>query len=190
MISQETELSYFVNKPVSMFRTYSVALHQSNNWDYGFNYLYSTLSFTSSFEFLNHWAISPSVDYLSQGFDNTLLRGGESMLLPTLWKGLLSLHSDLAKKFQVKVSANHATAQNDNYRNSFIEATTTIIPYNVLKLSASVNYTETMDNLQYVDTKVLNNSNKYILAHLNQKTLGATFRVDYNITPELSIQYY
>jgi hypothetical protein len=41
-----------------------------------------------------------------------------------------------------------------------------------------------------VDTKVLNNSNKYILAHLNQKTLGATFRVDYNITPELSIQYY
>jgi hypothetical protein len=47
-----------------------------------------------------------------------------------------------------------------------------------------------MDNLQYVETKNLNNSNKYILAHLNQKTLGATFRIDYNITPEISLQYY
>jgi hypothetical protein len=28
------------------------------------------------------------------------------------------------------------------------------------------------------------------LAHLDQKTLGATFRIDYNITPELSLQYY
>jgi hypothetical protein len=47
-----------------------------------------------------------------------------------------------------------------------------------------------MDNMQYVDTKILNPENKYILAHLDQKTLGATFRVDYFITPEISLQYY
>jgi hypothetical protein len=47
-----------------------------------------------------------------------------------------------------------------------------------------------MDNLQYVDTKIMNSENKYILAQLDQKTLGATFRVDYFITPEISLQYY
>ena len=190
LITQESELSYFVNKPVSIFRTYSVALNQNNNWDYGLNYLYSILSLTSSFEFLNHWAISPSVNFMNEGLDNNILRGGESMLLPALWKGSLGLHSDLAKKFYVNLSANHSIGQHDNIRNSFVEATATVIPYNPLKISASVNYTENMDNLQYVDTKVLNNSNKYILAHLSQKTLGATFRIDYNITPEISIQYY
>ena len=190
LISQETEISYFVNKPVSIFRTYSVALNQSNNWDYGFNYLNSGLKFTSSFEFLNRWKISPSVHYTNEGFDNRFLRGGGSMLLPALWEGSLSLQSDASKKFYAKLSANHEVAGKDNYRNSEVEVTATVIPYNVLKLSASINYSENMDNLQYVETKVLNNTNKYILSRLNQKTLGATFRIDYNISPEISIQYY
>ena len=95
-----------------------------------------------------------------------------------------------SKKFYAKLSANHEVAGKDNYRNSEVEVTATVIPYNVLKLSASINYSENMDNLQYVETKVLNNTNKYILSRLNQKTLGATFRIDYNISPEISIQYY
>ena len=190
LIEQETEISYSVNKPVSIFRKYSVEVHQSNNWDYGFNYLNSGLFFTSKLEFLNRWAISPSVHYRNEGLDNRLLRGGESILLPSLWEGSLSLHSDYAKKFFFSLSANHEAAQNDNYRNSSIGASATVIPYNVLKLSVSLDYSEYMDKLQYVGTKILSGSNKYILALLDQKTLGATFRADYNITPEISIQYY
>ena len=190
LVSQETEVSYFVNKPVSIFRTYSAAVHQSNNWDYGLNYLYSGLFLTSKFEFLNQWMVSPSVHFRNEGYDNRMLRGGEAMRLPALWEGSLEFHTDMAKKFIISLNATREAAQNENYRNSFVQATVTTIPYNVLKLSASVNYSENMDNLQYVDTKILGTDIKYILAHLNQKTLGATFRVDYNITPEISIQYY
>lgn len=190
LVSQETEVSYFVNKPVSIFRTYSVAVHQSNNWDYGLNYLYSGLFLTSKFEFLNQWMVSPSVHFRNEGYDNRVLRGGEAMRLPALWEGSLEFHTDMAKKFIISLNATREAAQNENYRNSFVQATVTTIPYNVLKLSASVNYSENMDNLQYVDTKILGTDIKYILAHLNQKTLRATFRVDYNITPEISIQYY
>ena len=190
LVSQETEVSYFVNKPVSIFRTYSAAVHQSNNWDYGLNYLYSGLFLTSKFEFLNQWMVSPSVHFRNEGYDNRLLRGGEAMRLPALWEGSLEFHTDMAKKFIISLNATKEAAKNENYRNSFVQATVTTIPYNVLKLSASVNYSENMDNLQYVDTKILGTDIKYILAHLNQKTLGATFRVDYNITPEISIQYY
>ena len=32
--------------------------------------------------------------------------------------------------------------------------------------------------------------NRYILGTISQKTLGLTFRVDFNLTPEFSIQYY
>ena len=190
LVSQETEVSYFVNKPVSIFRTYSAAVHQSNNWDYGLNYLYSGLFLTSKFEFLNQWMVSPSVHFRNEGYDNRVLRGGEAMRLPALWEGSLEFHTDMAKKFIISLNATKEVAQNENYRNSFVQATVTTIPYNVLKLSASVNYSENMDNLQYVDTKILGTDIKYILAHLNQKTLGATFRIDYNITPEISIQYY
>lgn len=190
LVSQETEISYFVNKPVSIFRTYSVALRQSNNWDYGLNYLYSGVFLTSKLDFLNRWAVAPSVRYRGEGYDNRILRGGASMRLPALWQGSLDFHTDNAKKFIISLNGSHEAAQNGTYRNSFAQATATAIPYNALKLSVSMNYSENMDNLQYVGTKILDGKSKYILAHLNQKTLGATFRVDYNITPEISIQYY
>ena len=190
LLEQETEVSYFVTKPVSIFRSYSFAVHQSNSWDYGANYLYSGLFLTSKLDFLNRWVVSPSLHYRNEGYDNRILRGGPAMLLPALWEGSLDFHTDMARKFIVSLNAAREAARNDSYTNSNVQATVTVIPYNALKLSASLNYSENMDNLQYVDTKVLNTDTKYILAHLNQKTLGATFRIDYNISPEISIQYY
>lgn len=190
LLEQETEVSYFVTKPVSIFRSYSFAVHQSNNWDYGANYLYSGLFLTSKLDFLNRWMVSPSLHYRAEGYDNRILRGGPAMLLPALWEGSLDFHTDMARKFILSLNASTEAARNDSYTNSNLQATVTVIPYNALRLSASLNYSENMDNLQYVDTKVLNTGTKYILAHLNQKTLGATFRIDYNISPEISIQYY
>ena len=190
LLEQETEVSYFVTKPVSIFRSYSFAVHQSNNWDYGANYLYSGLFLTSKLDFLNRWMVSPSLHYRNEGYDNRILRGGPAMLLPALWEGSLDFHTDMARKFILSLNASTEAARNDSYTNSNLQATFTVIPYNALRLSASLNYSENMDNLQYVDTKVLNTGTKYILAHLNQKTLGATFRIDYNISPEISIQYY
>lgn len=190
LVSQETEISYFVTKPVSIFRAYSVALHQHNNWDYGMNYLNSGLFLTSKFEFLNRWVIAPSAYFQNAGYDNRILRGGESMRHPALWSGEFEFNTDKGRKFILSLNGSHEAAQNNAYRNSAIEATVKVIPYNVLKLSASVNYASNMNDMQYVDRKVLVTDIKYILAHLNQKTLGATFRIDYNITPDLSIQYY
>ena len=189
-VEQETDLSYFVTKPVSIFRTYSVSLSQNNHWDYHMNYQNSGLSFHSYMEFLNRWAFSPRVNYRNESLDTRLLRGGNAVLLPDLWEGSIRAHSDYSKKIYFSLSTSHAAAESDHYRNSVYEAEATVIPYNVLKLSLSMNYSENKDNLQYVETKLLNGENKYLMAHLDQKTLGATFRIDYNITPEISIQYY
>ena len=54
----------------------------------------------------------------------------------------------------------------------------------------SVNYSDNLNTLQYIDTKSVNGDQRYIIGTIKQQTIGATFRIDYNITPELSIQYY
>lgn len=190
IVEQKTDVSYFVNKPVSIFRTYSVSLHQSNQWDYTMNYLNSGIYLQSSMEFLNRWALSPTINYHNESLDTRLLRGGDAVLLPPGWEGSIKIHSDTSKKIYFSLFGSHGAAENDHFRNSFFEAEATVIPYDVLKLSLSLNYSENEDNLQYVETKVLNGQNKYLLAHIDQKTLGATFRIDYNITPEISLQYY
>jgi hypothetical protein len=190
IVHQETELSYFVTKPVSFFRTYSLGLHQNNQWDYHMNYEHSSLYAFASMEFLNRWAINPSFSYQGKTLDTRLLRGGPAFLLPALWEGSLSMHSDVSKKVHFSLSANHSIAKEDNFTGTAYHGSVTAIPYNVLKLSLSLDYSQNQDNLQYVGRVMVNGFNNYLLAHLDQKTLGATFRVDYNITPEISIQYY
>jgi hypothetical protein len=180
-----------VNKPVSIFRTYRVQLNQTNVWDYGLNYLFSCVHLSSSFEFLNRWTISPNIHHHTERSDTRILRGGEAMLIPSFWQGALNIHSDYSKKFYAGINANRLVSQNKNNQNTSFELSATVIPINVLKLSASLNYARNEDNLQYIEAKNFGNSpTKFIMGHLNQKTLGATFRIDYNITPELSIQYY
>ena len=190
LAEQQTEVSYFVNKPVSIFRTYSVSLKESNQWDYHLNYQHSGLTLHSYMEFLNKWAFSPTVNYLNESLDTRLLRGGSAVLLPAGLEGSANVHTDSSKKIYFSVFASRAAAQHDHYSNAFYEAQATVIPYNVLKLTLSMNYAENMDNLQYIDPGYITNTDKIILAHLDQKTLGATFRIDYNITPEISLQYY
>ena len=190
IVHQETEVSYFVTKPVSIFRTYNLGVHQNNQWDYQMNYENSSVYAFASMEFLNRWAISPSGSYQSETRDTRLLRGGPAFLLPALWEGSLNMHSDFSKKIYFSLSGNLTVAEEDHYRGTSYQASATVIPFNVLKLSLSLNYSENQDNLQYVGVMDINMQDHYMLAHLNQKTLGATFRVDYNITPEVSLQYY
>jgi hypothetical protein len=65
-----------------------------------------------------------------------------------------------------------------------------IRPVNALKISVTANYAGNHDNLQYVTTKSTSTGERYILGTIDQKTLGLIFRVDLNISPEFSIQYY
>ena len=44
--------------------------------------------------------------------------------------------------------------------------------------------------MQYVDQQVHSGQTDYIFARINQTTLSASLRVNYNITPDLSIQYW
>ena len=187
---QTASISYFVNKPVSIFRTYRVEFNQTNLWDYGMNYLFSCFYLNSSFEFLNSWKVSPSFHHHTEQLDTRLLRGGKAMLSPALWESALKVNSNMSKKFYANINIESAITENSNSKTNSGEISATVVPVNALKISVSINYAENLNNLQYVATKALGNETKYILAHLNQKTLGATFRIDYNINPEISIQYY
>jgi hypothetical protein len=57
-------------------------------------------------------------------------------------------------------------------------------------LGITADYSDNRDNLQYVAARDYFTEKKYILGRIEQKTLGITFRVDLNISPEFSIQYY
>lgn len=190
MFKQTSSLSYFIVKPVSIFRTYNIGISQINNWDFGMHHLSSGGNLNINLGFLNKWTINNSLNYTSQALDTRILRGGYAMLVPSLWVNSFSVGTDPSKKITFSLNTNVSASGNQSSRYYSVEPGVSIMPLNTLKFSMSVNYSGNKDNLQYVDTKSVGNENRYILGKINQHTLSATFRIDYNITPELSIQYY
>ena len=189
-IKQINFLQYFVVKPVSIFRTYTLSSFQYNEWDFGGNYLHSGGGFETYTEFINKMTIFTSVGYNSESLDTHGLRGGPGIITPSSYRGFLYFHSDLSKRVYYELSTNFSESNNDNaFYYSFRPGITTL-PFTNLKISLNFGYSKNRDNLQYVNTVNSNNENKYILGKLSQKTISSTIRIDFHITPDLSIQYY
>jgi hypothetical protein len=189
-INQENELSYFVNQPVSVFRTYNITLEQFNSWNFNGTFLGSGghLSFTS--EFINQWKFGANIIYHSKAFDTRILRGGYDMLMPSGFTTFGNLNSDPSKKVIAGMEYRYERSGNNSGSGHQVEPGLTVRPITNLKIGVAANYEVNTNSLQYVVTKYFPQGNRYILGTIDQKTLGLTFRVDVNITPELSVQYY
>ena len=190
IIEQKNAVSYFVNQPVSIFRTYSISLEQTNNWDFGLEYLSSGASLNIYLEFLNKWAFSVFTSYTTRALDTRLLRGGNAMLVPPAWSNNFYVRTDPSEKIFFDLSFNTSNSANQSLSYYFVQPGISFMPMNTLKISLGIFYSSNINKLQYVATEQVNSRNKYLLGSINQITAGGTFRIDYNITPELSIQYY
>lgn len=189
-IQQGNEISYFVNKPVSIFRTYNISLEQFNSWNFNGTFLGTGghLSFTS--EFKNQWSFGANLIYHSQAFDTKILRGGYDMKMPSAIMSFGSLRTDASKKFIATVEYQYESRGNKSATTFAIEPGISVRPFSMLRIGVTGTYEKNHDELQYVATKDLFPAKRYILGTIDQKTFGLTFRVDLNLSPEFSVQYY
>jgi hypothetical protein len=190
IIKQKNSLYYFVNKPVSIFRTYNVSLSETNNWDFGLRYLSSSVNLGIYLEFLNKWAFNASSSYTPQSLDTRILRGGSAMLVPSVLYRNVYMRTDPSKRLFFDLSSELSSSGNTSARYYSIQPGIRYTPMNTIKLSASFNYSGNRNDLQYITTAANGSEARYILGKIDQHTMAITFRMDYNITPEVSIQYY
>jgi hypothetical protein len=112
------------------------------------------------------------------------------MKIPAKTHGTFTLSTDYSKKFVFNIYTLYEYGNEKSTTTFIINPLFTYQPINTLKFSMSVNYRVDQFELQYVDCMKKNENIFYFLGKLDMKTLNATFRVDYNINPELSLQYY
>jgi hypothetical protein len=112
------------------------------------------------------------------------------MIMPYTISTFGSVNSDPSKKMTGSFVYGYEYKGNNSAVNYQLEPGITYRPITNLKIGLNVNYVENRDNLQYITASYSVPGNRYILGTINQKTLGLTFRVDLNLTPEFSIQYY
>lgn len=190
MIRLVNNISYFVNEPVSVFRTNTIGLEQFNSWDFNGDFLGSGVQLTFNPVFRNMWSLQSLFTYTSQGLDTRILRGGYDMLVPSNEMLSGQLTTDISKNVFYQINYDLAHSSHGSATSYLLGPGITVRPVNSLTLGLSAEYSANRDQLQYVTRVDLPSASRYILGTINQQTLDLTFRVDFILSPDLSLQYY
>jgi hypothetical protein len=189
-IDSGVSVGYAETEPRGPVRQWELFLERDDQWDFGGLHTEGTLGLFGSIQFQNRWGLGGSLLAMQDPVDTRLLRGGPAMRLSRYLHMSLSGHTDFSRRLGFSMGVHgHTFADGDSRMLDFFPGVRLRI-LDSLSLSANLAYGRYTDDLQYVATPEPEAGARYILGQIDQKTLSATFRINFYLTPDLSIQYY
>lgn len=196
--TNESEVAYRQTDIWKMFRYNAFTLTQKNQWDYGGNPFSNDLALRWQSMTMNRYEMDMKETFVWNRLDSRMLRGGPDMRLDPYFQTSVKVNTDKARRvmFMLKYEGNHNL---DGYnRFNTLMPSLTFRLGNHVYLSGQVDYAWNTDNMQYVGTlkssKGLFTQNDpsllYLMGHMEQKTYGLTMKLQVNVTPDISIQFY
>jgi len=165
------------------FDVYTVTNFGGQNLGQGFEW-------NGNMQLKSYWGLFTGGNISTNGIETGMLRGGPSMKMP----GNISIRggfsSDYRKKLNFEVFANFSSGFENSARSLYSEMELTYKPTNWLVLEVSPGISKSFSELQYVTTLKDDNKDKYIFASIDRKTINTSFRVNINLSPNLTVQYW
>ncbi len=186
-------ISYNIYKPHGIFLRNNFAANLSHILDFGGTLQALMESMQWNADYKNLWETSVSCQTDSRQISNTLLRGGPSMTMPGKITVSASFNTNRRKKLSLVFETDYIKGFN-NYRESKSFALELQYrPSDYLSFSVEPLVQTDYNELQFIPSAyyVIQPSEKrYLLSSLHQKTMSASIRIEYNVTPDLSVQYW
>jgi hypothetical protein len=183
-------VNYRIWEPKSFYRSININSNQYKGWDFSGNNLFDGINFNGNINFKNYWFAGAGTNLNYNVISNTLLRGGPVMKMPGSLNSHVHVNTDSRKKLQINLALQHALTFEGSGQNLNIQPEIIYKPLNALSLSLSPNYMLSYDELQYVDQQNFGSQPRYIYGTINQKIVGMSFRLNFNLTPDLTFQYW
>lgn len=178
-------------KPFSIFRRAGINYNHWLRWDFGGRLLYSQFNTNANANFKNNWQTSTSLTWNPYDVSNTALRGAGAIRRPSGIGWNYNITSDYRKKFYAGIGVFKFWGTDHTLDFRSAEVSLYYVPINALTMSLSASYDYSWRKQdQFVTNTTYNNSTRTVVAQLDQKSLRFTGRLSYNITPDLTVQYY
>ena len=182
-------MSYRINKTTNMFRSQRYNVYHENNYDFGGTRTSIGTEANFGFQFHNYWDFQNGFYVEGESVSNADLRGGPSITYPGGINYWYWIGTNSQKKVRVSFN-NWFYWGNENYaNNSGVSINLTVRPTDALNISLSPNVNWRDNSLQYVY-----NDNEgdgvFLLARIQQQTYSMSMRANYNITPNLTIEFW
>jgi hypothetical protein len=184
-------VGYRIFEPFSIFRNMNLNFNQWTEWNFAGESTGPGGNFNAHAQLKNFWYLNMGANVNGQALSTTELRGGPAIILPGVKNIWLGISSNDQKK--LTIGLNYTAVQgdiNDAKRMINFGIDLGYRPSKSLKITLSPGFTNSEDELQYVTQQEYKNQTDYVFARIHQRTLSASLRINYNITPDLSIQYW
>lgn len=190
-IFQVLWVGYRIYEPFSIFRYLNFNFNQWTSWDFGGELLDPGGNINLNTQFKNFWYMSGGFNIDGKSLSTTALRGGSALKVPGSKNIWFNLSTNDQKKFTVgySMSTFRSNEKKSHHEENF-GFDFGYRPSKSLKITISPGYSEANKELQYVTQEETDTGTDYIFARIKQNTLNASIRINYNITPDLSIQYW
>ena len=164
-------LAYRESKPQGIFLRYNLDMFYRFNWDYNNSYNFGRIGGEANLNFKNKW-----YSYFCLFYDP---RWGTDFVIGT----------DDSKRLSFELY--HGTVLGSSRYAQFAFAQATYRPMRNFNLSARLTYGHWEKKLEYVSAPTTDDDGKaYVMGALRNEELILTLRMNYSITPDLSIQFY
>ncbi|HNW58615.1 MAG TPA: DUF5916 domain-containing protein [bacterium] len=140
--------------------------------------------------FTNNWSLNGGINRESEWLGISALRGGPALLGPAGGNLWFYLSTDERKRFSagIEYSRYQASGNSSNSRHGALNLDWRVTP--ALSLAWQPQWNTGHSELQYVESVETPAGPRYIMGRIEQKNLAMVLRLNYSLSPELSIQYY
>jgi len=178
-------------RPFSIFRNAMINYNHWFRWDYSGQFLYSAFNYNAHATFKNNWQSGTGTTWNNYEVSNNALRGDHSLRRPAGMGSWGYVRTDSRKKVAFNLNLNYFWGFENTIKGGDYSLGITYQPINSLNISLSGNYsTYWRRQDQFVTSIDYNNMTRTIVSEVDQKTLRFVLRLNYNITPDLTLQYY
>jgi hypothetical protein len=190
-INHFTWVGLHFQRAFSVFRSLRLNYNHWLKWDYSGRLLYLFYNVNGHAVFKNNWQTGMGITWNPYEVSNNALRGAPAMRRLAGIGHNNYVTSDTRKNIYVNLNINNFWGFDRTMRSSNYNATVVMQPMNALSINLGVSYGYYFRKQdQFVENVTYNNTLRSIVGEVKQKTLRFTARVNYNITPDLTLQYY
>jgi hypothetical protein len=188
VISQYGWLQMRWEKPGKRVRDYRINFNYWSSQNFDGDRLSLGGNFNAHWAFVNNWNTGFGVNANPRGFDDRRTRGGPGGYGNNSYSIWNYLNTDGRKKVRFGVDSSYGT---DGHGEGWsLAPNVTVKATAALSAEFGISLNRTIEDSQWVEAVERDDHTSYVFGRLYQTTTSMTTRVNYTLTPNLSLQVY
>jgi hypothetical protein len=190
-VNQFAWVGYGLRNPFWIFRRMQLNMSHWLDFVYGGENTYQAFNFNTNASFRNNWNYYVSVTRENERISTSELRGGPSIKLPGGTRVEGELNTDGTKTLAGGAGGGARVSDDDTGRENDAWMWLAWRPTNAIRFEVNPWYEHNRPDFQWVDQATDAAADPaYVYGSLDQHTFNLELRLDYAVTPELTVQFY